>query len=48
MEINIKKVDNGFVVDFQNPEHDVYQTYVFTKYSQVVKFLREHLNGKVE
>jgi hypothetical protein len=50
MEINIKKVDNGYVVEYQN-ETDVdsiFQTYVFTRYSQVVKFLKEHLNSKGE
>jgi hypothetical protein len=48
-EISIKQVSNGYVVRF---EHDVDgeftdESFVFTKYSQVVKFLRENLNGKV-
>lgn len=47
MEINIKKVENGFVVEYQD-DADTYQTFVFTKYSQVVKFLRQYMNGKVE
>lgn len=45
MEINIKKVDNGFVVELQNHDVDEYKTFVFTKYSQVVKFLRDNLNS---
>jgi hypothetical protein len=48
LEINIKKVDNGFVVSINKDIEDelVDQTFVFTRYSQVVKFLKEHLNGK--
>ena len=42
MEIVIKKVANGFVVRFEKDEDEyVEETHVFTKYSQVVKFLKE-------
>lgn len=48
LQINIKKVANGFVVelDKETIEEAVQETHVFTRYSQVVKFLKENFNGK--
>lgn len=43
LEVKIKKVTNGFVVEYQN-EIDgefIEEGYVFTRFSQVVKFLKE-------
>lgn len=48
-EISIKKVQNGFVVDLERDTIDgdhVSETHVFTRYSQVVKFLKENFNPK--
>jgi hypothetical protein len=48
-EINIQKVENGFIValerDTLDGEH-ISQRHVFTRYSQVVKFLKENFNPK--
>jgi hypothetical protein len=48
LQINIKKVANGFVVelDKETIEEAIQETHVFTRYSQVVKFLKENFNGK--
>jgi hypothetical protein len=48
LQINIKKVANGFVVDLDKETLDdtIQETHVFTRYSQVVKFLKENFNGK--
>lgn len=46
MEINIRKVKNGFVVEYNNETPDgevIEETHVFTRYSQVVKFLKENV-----
>lgn len=48
MNINIKKVFNGFVVEVDDSDNDVYETYVFSKYSQVAKFVRDHMNVKAD
>ena len=48
MDIHIKKVTNGFVVEIENSENDIYETYVFSKFSQVAKFIRDHMNVKVD
>jgi hypothetical protein len=42
MEIQIKKVANGFVVEVENDTG--YTTYIFAKYSQVVKFMKDAFN----
>jgi len=48
MEITIKKVANGYVVrqEGEDPvEGYVSKEFVFTKESQVIKFIREHFKG---
>lgn len=50
MEVSIKKVKNGFVVEasFENDEGEfVEETHVFSKYNQVIKFLRENFKDTV-
>lgn len=43
LEVKIKKATNGFIVDIQHTVDDEYkeESFVFTRFSQVVKFLRE-------
>lgn len=45
MEITIKKVNNGFIVELhcETDGEFVEETHVFSKYNQVVKFLRENI-----
>ena len=42
MEIQVKKVENGFVVEIEND--DGYKTFIFSKYTQVVKFMKDAFN----
>lgn len=43
-EVNIKRVANGFVVEFECETEDGYEekTMVFTRFSQVAKFIRDN------
>ena len=38
MEVNVKKVENGFVVQVFAEEH---KEYIFSRESQVLRFLRD-------
>lgn len=47
MEIKIKKVENGFFVEVNGECEGEYfeKQYVFPKYSQVQKFVKDYLNN---
>jgi hypothetical protein len=48
MEVVIKKVDNGFVVEIERDIDGDYEkkTLVFTKFYQVQRFIKEHLKDE--
>ena len=51
MEVNVKKVDNGYIVRVEGEDPvDGYvsKEYVFTKQFQVVRFLKETFKDKSE
>lgn len=51
MEINVKKVENGYIVRLEGEdpvEGYVSKEHVFTKQFQVVRFLKEHFKDKSE
>jgi hypothetical protein len=43
LEVNVKKVQNGYVVQYRADVDGDYveESYVFTRFHQVVKFLKE-------
>jgi hypothetical protein len=43
-EVRIKRVSNGFVVDFEVESEEGWEekTMIFTRFSQVAKFMREN------
>ena len=47
MEIRIKKVENGYFIEIHGEQDGEYfeKEYVFPKFSQVQKFVKENLNN---